>query len=53
LIGATNTTVQSSANTTTDLGWTATTTSFTLPAGSALRTASTTGGAIGDPRWAK
>jgi Domain of unknown function (DUF4957)/Domain of unknown function (DUF5123)/Tissue factor len=35
-----------------DLGWTAATTDFTLPAASPLRTASTTGGAIGDPRWA-
>lgn len=44
-----------------DLGWTATTTAFpatpgtgdfTLPAGSTLRTSSTVGGAIGDPRWA-
>ena len=35
-----------------DPGWTAGTTSFTLPAGSPLRTASTTGGPIGDPRWA-
>ncbi|QKJ29568.1 hypothetical protein HQ865_07320 [Mucilaginibacter mali] len=53
LINATNTTVTTGANTTTDLGWIATTTNFTLPAGSSLRTASTTGGAIGDPRWAK
>ncbi|UYQ94871.1 DUF4957 domain-containing protein [Chitinophaga horti] len=34
-----------------DLGWTATTTNFTLPAGSELRTAGKTGGAVGDPRW--
>lgn len=33
------------------LNWTAETTDFTLPAGSALRTASNTGTAIGDPRW--
>lgn len=32
-------------------GWTATTTDFTLPAGSVLRTAGSTGGPIGDPRW--
>lgn len=38
--------------TTIDLGWTPATTSFTLPAGSPLRTASTTGGPIGDKRWA-
>lgn len=43
--------VQMSNNQTIDLGWTATTTVFTLPAGSPLRTASTTGGPIGDPRW--
>ncbi len=35
-----------------DLGWDAATTDFTLPAGSPLRTASSTGGVIGDPRWA-
>ncbi|NII84158.1 DUF4957 domain-containing protein [Pedobacter riviphilus] len=35
-----------------NLGWTATTTDFTLPVGSTLRTSSTTGTAIGDPRWA-
>lgn len=44
--------VAQSANQTIDLGWTATTTDFTLPAASPLRTASSTGGAIGDPRWA-
>jgi hypothetical protein len=38
-------------NRTTDLGWNATTTDFTLPATSDLRTFSTTGAAIGDPRW--
>ncbi|QIL39361.1 DUF4957 domain-containing protein [Pedobacter sp. HDW13] len=32
-------------------GWTATTTDFTLQASSVLRTAGSTGGAIGDPRW--
>lgn len=48
-----STTVQTGANTNVELGWTSATTNFTLPAGSALRTASTTGGAIGDPRWAK
>jgi hypothetical protein len=39
-------------NRTIDLGWTATTTDFTLPAGSELRTGGKTGGVIGDPRWA-
>jgi len=39
-------------NQTVDPGWTATTTDFTLPAGSPLRTASPTLGPIGDPRWA-
>jgi hypothetical protein len=34
-----------------NLGWTPTTTDFTLPIGSTLRTSSTTGTAIGDPRW--
>ena len=38
-------------NQTITLPWTATTSDFTLPAGSALRTASSTGGPIGDPRW--
>lgn len=33
------------------LNWSTETTDFTLPAGSALRTASNTGTAIGDPRW--
>ncbi|MDT3401445.1 hypothetical protein [Mucilaginibacter terrae] len=47
------TTVTTAAITNTDLGWVQATTNFALPAGSALRTASTTGGAIGDPRWAK
>ncbi|MBO9619451.1 MAG: DUF4957 domain-containing protein [Niabella sp.] len=39
-------------NWTLDLGWSATTTDFTLPQGSVLRSGSSTGGAIGDPRWA-
>lgn len=34
-----------------NLGWTATTTDFTLPANSVLRTVSNVGTAIGDPRW--
>lgn len=33
--------------------WTAATTTFTLPAGAALKTAATDGGAVGDPRWAQ
>jgi hypothetical protein len=41
-----------STNRTIDLGWTATTTDFTLPAGSELRTGGKTGGPVGDPRWA-
>lgn len=45
--------VQMANNQTIDLGWTATTTTFTLPAGSPLRTASDTGGPVGDPRWAQ
>lgn len=36
---------------TTTLPWTATTTDFTLPAGSALRNAGTGNTALGDPRW--
>ncbi|TCD29520.1 DUF4957 domain-containing protein [Pedobacter psychrodurus] len=32
-------------------GWTATTTDFTLAVGSPLRSAGSTGGPIGDPRW--
>lgn len=35
-----------------DLGWNSRTTNLTLPANSPLRTAGTTGGPIGDPRWA-
>ncbi|MBV4357671.1 DUF5123 domain-containing protein [Pinibacter aurantiacus] len=38
---------------TTDISWTSTTTDFTLPAASSLRTAGTDGGCVGDPRWAK
>lgn len=37
---------------TTALAWTPATTDFTLPAGSALRTAGTGNTALGDPRWA-
>ena len=33
------------------LNWTNTTIDFTLPVNSPLRTASSTGAAIGDPRW--
>jgi hypothetical protein len=52
-IGAATTNVQADKNTAVALGWTATTTNFTLPAGSALLTSSTTGGPVGDPRWVK
>ena len=45
--------VQLANNTNIDLGWTTTTSSFTLPAGSPLRTSSSTGGPVGDPRWAQ
>ncbi|SFU92750.1 DUF4957 domain-containing protein [Pontibacter akesuensis] len=38
-------------NTAVDLGWNESTTNFTLPAGSPLRTASNNGGPVGDPRW--
>jgi hypothetical protein len=38
-------------NLTADLGWTATTASFIVPAGSPLLTSSNSGGLIGDPRW--
>ncbi len=34
------------------LSWTGATTDFSLPAGSELRTSSSTGGPVGDPRWA-
>jgi hypothetical protein len=34
-----------------NLGWTTSTTDFTLPVNSELRTVSSAGGAIGDPRW--
>jgi len=34
-----------------NIGWTAATTDFSLPAVSPLRTAGSTGGPIGDPRW--
>jgi hypothetical protein len=52
--GTTNITLPTTAanNRSVDLGWTAATTDFTLPAGSELRTASTTSAAVGDPRWA-
>jgi hypothetical protein len=52
--GTTAVTLPSTAanNKTVDLGWTATTTDFTLPATSELRTFSTSSAAIGDPRWA-
>lgn len=43
--------VSNSNNQTQNLNWTSTTTDFTLPANSPLRSASSTGGAIGDPRW--
>jgi len=33
------------------LPWTATTTDFTLPTGSPLRTSGSSGGPVGDPRW--
>jgi hypothetical protein len=36
-----------------DLGWTSATTNFTIPAGHELRTSSTTGGPVGDPRWSQ
>ncbi|WP_158275226.1 DUF4957 domain-containing protein [Pedobacter sp. HMWF019] len=44
-------TINQTANQTINLGWTIDRTTFELPVGSALRTASSTGGAIGDPRW--
>ncbi len=43
--------ITATANKAIDLGWTATTTNFTLPAASELRTAGKTGGVVGDPRW--
>lgn len=39
-------------NKTIDLGWTSSTTDFALPANSELRTSSSSGSYIGDPRWA-
>ncbi len=45
--------VQLANNQAVDLGWTPTTRTFELPGSSPLRTASTTGGAIGDLRWAR
>ena len=39
------------SNQSVNIGWTATTTDFTLPVGSVLRTAGSAGGPIGDPRW--
>jgi hypothetical protein len=36
-----------------DLGWTSATTDFSLPASHELRTSGTTGGAVGDLRWAQ
>jgi len=38
-------------NQTIALGWVVTTTDFTLPANSPLRTASAASAPIGDPRW--
>lgn len=38
-------------NLTVDLGWTNTTSTFTLPASSPVRTGSSSGGPMGDPRW--
>ncbi len=45
-------TVVLTSNQAIDLGWTAATTTFQLPVGSSLRTASNTSIALGDPRWA-
>lgn len=42
-----------SGNKTIDLGWDGATINFTLPAGSELRTSSSSGGPVGDPRWAQ
>lgn len=41
------------ANISENPGWTADANTFTLPANSPLRTASSNGGPIGDPRWAR
>jgi hypothetical protein len=41
------------ATATTEISWTETTTDFTLPAGSSLRTAGTNNSPVGDPRWAQ
>lgn len=43
--------LSASNNRTIDLGWISTTTNFTLPATSELRSAGKTGGPVGDPRW--
>lgn len=43
--------VTQAGNLTVDLGWTATTTTFTLPGASPVRSGSSAGGAMGDPRW--
>jgi hypothetical protein len=45
--------VQQSNNQAVNLGWTTTTRTFGLPANSPLRTAGTTGAAIGDLRWTR
>ncbi|QES88801.1 DUF4957 domain-containing protein [Rhizosphaericola mali] len=45
------TTVSMSSNQSVNLGWTSTTTDFTLPAISTLRAAADDGKSIGDPRW--
>ncbi|MFD2285499.1 DUF4957 domain-containing protein [Pedobacter petrophilus] len=39
------------SNQTLNLGWTPTTTDFSIPVSSPLRVAGNTGGTIGDPRW--
>lgn len=46
---ASNITTQ--GNSEVDLGWTTSTSDFTLPSGSSVLTGSSTGGPIGDPRW--
>jgi len=43
--------VTQAGNQTIDLGWTPSTTGFSLPSSSPLRSASSNGTAIGDPRW--